>query len=153
MIFRTLRFSAVCMLIFIFLAGSTGVSFYFHTCGSSHKKEVFIYREIFHQKMDCCCDNNPPERNSGKETSFSDENCCRISHLFVKAPFLGFPVDQQLLTPIHLIDLPDFQLCQFLSFQDSIESFIPFNDTSPPPLSGINLVHFLHQIRIPAPVC
>ena len=154
-IIRILRSAAVCLLLLIFLAGSTGISFYIHTCGTSHKKEVFAFREIFHQNIACCCDEdltaNVP---TGSASNYNDADCCRISHLFIKAPFLGFPVVEKLLVPtFHFIEFPEFALFRSQPTQDSKASFTPFHDPSPPPLSGIDLVHFLHQIRIPAPVC
>jgi len=152
---RILRSAAACLLLLIFLAGSTGISFYIHTCGSTQKKQVFAFREIFHQKVGCCCDENSPGNTAaGSASGYNDEDCCRISHLFVKAPFLGFPVSEKLPVPtLHFIEFPGFALYRSQSSQDSGTSFILFPDHSPPPLSGIKLVCFLHQIRIPAPVC
>jgi hypothetical protein len=143
------------MLLLIFLAGSTGISFYVHTCGSSHKKEAFAFREIFNQKIACSCDENVPEKTpAGSGSNYMDQDCCTISHVFIKAPFLGFPVVEKLTVPtFHFIEHPEFALFRSLPVQDSKASFIPFTDPSPPPLSGITLVHFLHQMRIPAPVC
>ncbi|MCX6243952.1 MAG: hypothetical protein NTU98_04540 [Bacteroidetes bacterium] len=143
------------ILLLFFLAGNTGISFFVHTCGSTHKKDVFVFREIFHQQMACCCEENPSERmpaSSGSE--FNDDDCCRISHLFVKASFTALPVLEKITIPETGITLfPDFALLRSEQVLDSKASFIPFLDHSPPPLSGIRLVHFLHQIRIPAPVC
>jgi len=137
------------------MAGSTGISFYIHTCGSSHKKEVLAFREIFHQKVSCCCDADETAKiSSGSASAFNDEDCCRISHLFIKAPFIGFPVFEKLsLPPFHFIDVPDFALLIIQNARESQASFTPFRDPSPPPLSGVNLVYYLHQVRIPAPAC
>ena len=155
MIRQILRSAAVFMLLLTFLAGSTGISFYIHTCGSSHKKEAFAFREIFHQKVDCCCEENPVSKEpAGGPSKYNDEDCCRISHLFIKAPFLGFPVTEKLSVPVfccneytgpaNYVSLPP---------RDLKASNIPLRDPSPPPLSGMDLVCFLHQIRIPAPAC
>ncbi len=155
MIIRILRYAAVCLLLLIFLAGSTGISFFIHTCGTSHKKEVFIFREIFHQNIDCCCEEDHTANiPAGSASNYTDADCCRSLHLFIKAPFLGFPVFEKLLVPtFHFLEFPEFALLRSQHVQDSKASFTPFHDPSPPPLSGIKLVHFLHQIRIPAPVC
>jgi hypothetical protein len=154
-IIRILRSTAVCLLLLIFLTGSTGISFYIHTCGTSHKKEVFAFREIFHQNIACCCDENfTVNVLVGSALNYNDADYCRISRLFIKAPFLGFPVVEKLLVPtFHFIEIPEFALLRSQPVRDSKASFTLFHDPSPPPLSGINLVHFLHQIRIPAPVC
>jgi hypothetical protein len=147
--------ASICLLLLIFIVSSTGISFYIHTCGSNQKKEVRIFREIFEQKIACCCDDNLniPTKGSS-ETSLNDADCCRISHLFIKAPFLGFPI-------LEKYSVPEFQVTHFLEtallklqfIQESKASYIPFPDPSPPPLSGVILLHFLHQIRIPEPVC
>jgi len=152
---RILRSVAVCMLLLIFLAGSTGITFYIHTCGSSHQKEAFAFREIFNQKIPCSCDENLASKvPAGSAVNYQDEDCCRISHLFIKAPFLGYPVVEKQSVPISQFTVfPGFALLMSQPARDLNVSFTPFNDPSPPPLSGINLVHFLHQIRIPAPVC
>jgi hypothetical protein len=155
MISRILRSAAVCLLLLIFMAGSTGISFYIHTCGSSHKKEVLAFREIFHQKISCCCEADEtamvPE---GTASAFNDEDCCRISHLFIKAPFIGFPVVEKVsLTQFYFVAYPDLAFLSSQKTQDPKASFTPFRDPSPPPLSGISLVHYLHQVRIPEPAC
>jgi hypothetical protein len=152
---RVLQSAAVCLLLLIFLAGSTGVSFYIHTCGSSHKKEAFAFREIFNQKTGCSCEEILPSKvPDGSASTYLNEDCCKISHLFIKAPFIGFPVFEKLLVPVsQSLELPGSALLPSQTVLDSKASFIPFLDHSPPPLSGVCLVYFLHQIRIPAPVC
>jgi len=152
---RILRSASVCLLLLIFLAGSTGISFYIHTCGESQKKEVLFFREIFHQKIACCCEANTV--TSSREhlvSSFNDANCCRVLHLFIKALLLGFPVLEKFSAPTSpCTEYLQFALLQIQSPEKLKVSFLPFPDPAPPPLSGVTLVHFLHQIRIPEPVC
>ncbi|MCX6248170.1 MAG: hypothetical protein NTW10_10570 [Bacteroidetes bacterium] len=150
---RIFRSAAVFLLLLIFLAGSTGISFFVHTCGSSHKKDVFAFREIFHQDIGCCCVENDAAKTPPGTSSYSDDGCCKTSHLFVKAPFIGFPVTEKLTVNLSVVELPMFSPSQPSPSEDSGISFVPYTDTSPPPLSGITLVYFLHQIRIPAPAC
>lgn len=155
MISRILRSAFVCLFLVILLAGSIGISFYIHTCGGSQKREVLVFREIFHQKIACCCDENLNLHLSGSSAStYNDEDCCRISHLFIKAPFLGFPILKKFSVPIfQFTEYPKISFLKLQLFKHSKASYIPFTDSSPPPLSGVILVHFLHQIRIPEPVC
>ena len=152
---KILRAASVSLLLLVFLAGSTGISFFVHTCGSTHEKDVFAYREIFHQQMSCCCEADMTGKHPAPATSeYNEDDCCRISHLFVKASITALPVLEKIIIPETGITLfPDFALLRSEQVMDSKASFIPFLDHSPPPLSGIRLIHFLHQIRIPDPVC
>jgi hypothetical protein len=153
MVTRILRFVYVSFLLIVFIAGNTGVSFFVHTCGSTHKQDVFIYREVFHQQMSCCCEAEPGEPTPAV-TSFSDADCCRLSHHFVKASFTALPVFEKIPIPsTGIILFPSFALLRSDPVGDSKVTVIPFPDHSPPPLSGIRLIHFIHQIRIPSPVC
>jgi len=155
MVTRILRSISVSLLLLVFFAGNTGISFFVHTCGTTHKKDVYLYREIFHQQMSCCCEETPGETNPAPAaTSFSDNGCCRISHQFVKSSFTALPVLERIPVPeTGITTFPSFTLLRSEPVQDLKVSFIFFPDHSPPPLSGISLVHFIHQIRIPAPVC
>ncbi len=155
MISRILRYSSIGVLLLLFMAGNTGISFYIHTCGSSQKKEVLVFREIFQQKIACCCDDNLVLQITGNsESTYNDADCCRISHLFIKSPFPGFPVLEKYSVPeFQVAHFPEAALLKLQFIQDSKASYIPSPDPSPPPLYGVILVHFLHQIRIPEPVC
>jgi hypothetical protein len=155
MMLRIIRTAFVLSLLTIFIAGSTGLSFFIHTCGSSHKTDVYVYREILNPKMSCCCD----ETHTGKvvkdpSVNFKDDNCCRISHLFLKAPFAGFPILEKIsLKSFPVADLDACLLFQTQPTRDTEISYITTPDHSPPPLYGITLICFIHQIRIPAPAC
>jgi hypothetical protein len=152
---RIFRSAFVLFFLLVFLAGNTGISFFVHTCGSSHEKDVFIYREIFHQHMSCCCEDNfSGKAPASPGTSFTDADCCRISYNFIKLAVPGLPILEKIVLPLAgSIPVPSFALFRSDPVIESKASFIPFLDHSPPPLSGMNLVCFLHQIRIPAPVC
>jgi len=151
---RILRFMSVCVLLSIFLAGETGILFYIHTCGGSQKKQVLVFREIFHQKIDCCCDEIVTANVRGSSASTFNDDCCRISHLFIKIPFPGFPISEKFLLPaFYFSEYTEVAILKLQSLQDSKASFSSSPDPSPPPIYGVTLVHFLHQIRIPEPVC
>ncbi len=155
MISRILGFASVCLLLLIFLAGDTGISLYIHTCGGSQKKDVLVFREIFHQKIDCCCDENATAslpRNPA--SSLNDDDCCRISHLFIKVPFPGFPILEKFSVPaFQTPEYPDLAILKVHSPQAPKSLSNLFPGPSPPPIFGVTLVHFLHQMRIPDPVC
>jgi hypothetical protein len=144
------------MLLLIFLAGSTGITFYVHTCGSNHQKEVFIYREIFHQKSDCCCEDNPaPKSPSGSSSSIDDGDCCKIAHLFIKALLAGFPVLEKVsILPSQFTGFIDVSELSPAIVHNSKAAFSLSPDPSPPPpIFGITLLHYLHQLRLPSAIC
>ncbi|MGA3015406.1 MAG: hypothetical protein ABSD71_15385 [Bacteroidales bacterium] len=158
MISRIFKSTSILLLLLVFLAGSTGISISVHTCGDSHKKNVLVFKEIFNQKFSCCCEENAALQNDRNQLSafaeYSDNDCCRISHLFIKAPFAGFPILEKFSVP--QFDFPVYTEranLKLTSLQDSKSSYQPFSDPSPPPLSGIKLIISIHQIRIPESVC
>ena len=155
---RIFKSTSVLLLLLVFLAGSTGISLSVHTCGDSHKKDVLVYKEIFNQRFTCCCEENMASQDGRDRpspyTEYSDNDCCRISHLFIKTPFAGFPVLEKILVP--QFDFPvytEMVNLKLASQQDSKSSCQHFSDHSPPPLSGIKLIISIHQIRIPESVC
>ena len=155
MLFKIVRSVGVFTLLLIFLAVGTGFTFFVHTCGSSHKTDVYVYKEVFNPKMSCCCDESGPGlTKSDLSMNYRDENCCRIVHLFIKAPFAGFPVLEKITLPsLTIAGLPQSPLFRQKPVADAGYSFIFKPDHSPPPISGTILVYFIHQIRIPSPVC
>jgi hypothetical protein len=154
MFIRVLKNIAVLSFLAIFLAGGSGITLFIHTCGSSHQRDVYAFREILHQDIGCCCTEDagmPP--NTGTSREVADDDCCRIAHLFIKAPYAGFPVVENAVAVVPVFDLPQHFILNNYSEEDSKASFIPFLDHSPPPLSGVERILLLHQLRIPAPAC
>jgi hypothetical protein len=144
-----------CLLLVIFLAGTTGITLFIHTCSSSHKTEVSAYPEIFRHSTACCCEENsstatPPS----KETEINNPECCRNQQLLLKASLIGFPVTylQLIKATFFPIPLVDNTLLPVNQEHGSLAEYLPWLDHSPP-LSGKSLVYFIHQIRIPSPVC
>jgi hypothetical protein len=142
------------LILAIFLAGTTGISFYLHECSSNHKRDIFVYPEISNKTASCCCaDEVHGSLNSvEKVTSFKEPECCKNTHVYLKVTFTGFPVFYQFDQKLLQIELP----ADFLSL--SINDQVPVNVDyklsidHPPPRYGKSLVHFLHQIKIPAAV-
>ena len=157
MITRIFKSTSILLFLLVFLAGSAGISLSVHTCGDSHKKNVLVFKEIFNQKFACCCEENiasQKDRDLSANAEYSDNDCCRISHLFIKVLFTGFPVLEKFSVP--QFDFPvytEMANLKLTSLQDSKLSYQPFSDPSPPPLSGIKLIISIHQIRIPESVC
>jgi hypothetical protein len=141
----------ILLMMMIFLIGTTGVSFYIHECRSSNTREVFAFPEIIKYQSSCSCDDEmQATASSGFEPmSVSEQDCCKNTHLYLKASFIGFPVlsgiKQNLVEEIIISDL-SFSPVNCVSEQKLI---IPFSDHSPPPLFGRLLIQAIHQLKIP----
>ena len=155
MITRIFRSSAIVLLMMVFLAGSTGLSFYIHTCGSTHNTKVYLFKEIFSKRMSCCCDEDlSGNATNNRSLTYQDENCCRISHLFIKAPLAGFPVLEKIsLRSLPVAELHESPYLQLQPVRDAEIILHSYICHSPPPFFGVTLIYYIHQIRIPAPVC
>jgi hypothetical protein len=138
----------------VFLTGTTGVSFFVHECTSSREKEVFPFPEIFDNKVDCCCDGeNQHEVIDGNQiSSLNAPECCKNTHIYLKASFNGFPQFFQFTPDLSAKNIPtDFLNSLHEDIYSEIKTTEPRVD-HPPPRSGKILIHFLQQIKIPAPV-
>ena len=141
------------LMLVIFLFGTTGVSFYVHECKSSHSKEVFIYPEIIKHRSSCCCATDVHgTASTNSPVQIEDPGCCKNSHLYFKASFLGFPVFQKMTSePVQKILVSELFRNIVRSVESEKVSFSPLQDHSPPPMSGRLLVQAIHQIKIPVP--
>jgi hypothetical protein len=144
----------ILMVVVIFLTGTTGISFSFHECTSSHRTEVFPFPEILNNTVSCCCADEVHDGVAGEEpvSSFSEPECCRNTHVYLKASFTGFPVSQQLNPDLsYQIISPDLLNLFYKDLNIEIPDLNVRVD-HPPPRSGKILVYFLQQIKIPAQV-
>jgi len=148
-----LRSWLVLLITVIFLFGSTGITFFIHECGSSQTKEVFVYPEILKHQSSCCCAEEVHGTPSvATALQFSDPDCCKNTHLFIKASFLGFPVfNKHQEEPIRNILSSDHQDFMVRPVEPIKVLFTSLQDPSPPPLSGRLLIQAIHQIKIPVP--
>ena len=145
------RAFGVILLLLVFLAGSTGVSFYIHECHSSNTKEVFLFPEILKHNISCGCGGEEHEKPvASSPLHYNEPDCCKNSHLYIKASFQCFPLIQKQksersfqIYPFHL-----FSLLLDESKGERIKIAI-FQDHAPPPLAGRMLILTIHQIKIP----
>ena len=140
------------LLMLIFLLGTTGISFYIHECGNSGTKDVFVYPELFGGKADCGCVDEVQQGTAGanEESALSDNACCKNIHLYLKADFRGFTISYHL--PVDISRCLITCELQGIAFMDPVseQTISVFQTDHPPPLrSGIELLTFLHQIKIP----
>ena len=142
------------LILAVFLTGTTGVSFYIHECSSSNTREVVAFPEITNKAISCCCDQEVHGSIHTEESiPFIEEPpCCTNKRIYLKATFTGFPVSYQLTGKLNHADLPaDFLSMLYEDQKQEIARPVTIVD-HPPPLSGKSLIHFLHQIKIPASV-
>jgi hypothetical protein len=146
---KAIRNSLIFLMLAAFLTASCGVSFYVHECRSSQTRDVFAFPEIFNQRSSCGCEEVATGPAPDPFISFHEQDCCKTSHVYLKAKISGLPVFSQaegkLLFTAAQVDLPGLTLVNEKSPQ--IKEVISFYH--PPPLYGKELIHFLHQIKIP----
>jgi len=143
-------------MIVVILAGTTGITFFIHTCSGSQKIEITAYPELFKHSFTCCCsdENTSQAHNTSQLLGVKAPPCCKNQHLFLKSYVSTIPAAQSfsgstILFTVHPADL----LLQVTRYkQPAVADYIPWLDHSPP-WSGKTLVYFIHQIRIPSPVC
>lgn len=154
MVKQVFRISFLFLMLAAFLFGTTGVSFYIHECSSSHTKEVIPFPEIVNKTVVCCCASEVHGSISSDEpvSSFNEPECCKNTHVYLKASFTGFPVFYQFNPDLSQKNVTADLLNLVSNNPDSEISTFTIRVDHPPPRSGKLLVHFLQQLKIPAPV-
>ena len=140
------------LMLVLFLTGTTGISFYIHTCSETHKRNIYAFPELVKPVSDCCTEDaiSPMAENCNHPLGV-DAACCKNEHIYLKAAFVSVPVTLQ-----------DFSiLLNDCYFPHSTKIIFPVQDNTfrdellfsgnSPPISGKTLVFFIHQIRIPSP--
>ena len=151
---QVFRISFLFLMLAAFLFGTTGVSFYIHECSSSQTKEVFAFPELLNKAVTCCCADEVHGSSSSDEpvSSFTEPECCKNTHHYLKVSFAGFPVFYQ-FNPDPLQKIITANLMNLVPNDlESELSHFTIRVDHPPPRSGKILIHFLQQIKIPAPV-
>lgn len=135
----------------VFLLGSTGISFYHHTCFSSNTQKTTVYPGIFKPAVSCCCGStSDSDGNSGGDSSIDVASCCKSVTSVIKLRPGYLPATNSIFfapeTTILAIvlnptlsteDMPGIQTYRFFEFYS-------------PPFTGKALVHFLHQLKVPS---
>jgi hypothetical protein len=150
------RYACALVLCLVVLFGSTGLTYFTHTCSSSLNKDVSLYPELFGRQDKCCCGDAVPANSAFDEKSgntvIHQPDCCKVRYTYIKAVFPGFPQAFKLaFFPLVLVAQSHYHN---LIINPGQEAFLPQNllpDPSPP-LNGRQLVQFLNQLKIPFPV-
>ena len=138
-----------------FLAGTTGISFRFHSCHASHRVDVVVFPEYSEESGEYCegnCSGCHPE--TPENLSFSAEQCCITKHLYLKYNYTGTTLN--LSFSAYYVNLFHHVLNEHLSlYEPPVSNTKYFYSTahSPPLMAGKMLIHYIHQLRIPTPGC
>ena len=142
------------LLLIVFLAETTGVTLIHHYCSMSNTREIKSI-DGFSAESDtsCSCEEetcNPPSNPEELPQSFSAPACCYEVSTFLKFDFTSIFHSPLVFTPF-THEMMGLTLLQ--SIQPTENAQIPdgpFFRFYSPPLNGINLLHAIHQIKIPA---
>lgn len=157
---KTIQRTGVLLLLLVLIFGTTGLSVLHHICSSSNTDNVTIYPEIFRNPASSCCDDEstwsacacPEDPDADMMPgSIVASPCCKSIVSFFKLEILTEKPaklmlhDDNVRQPLNLPSLkPQSQRDQLLSYTVHFQFF------SPPLLFGRFLVHYLHQMKIPA---
>lgn len=144
---KTFSKIGILFLILVYFMGSTGVSFYRHICISSGTSSMIVYPGLFKSPGSCCCS----KPNTARwPASIEVASCCkslstliRFNSGYVPSGATLIPISQPWVQSEHSAELktkclqPEFNPLRYFEFYS-------------PPYYGKRLIHFLHQIKIPA---
>jgi hypothetical protein len=129
-----------------------GITIFHHLCSGSATHEVTVYPEFFRHAPACGCSEEDRTTGSGGfGSSIESPSCCQNITLYCKLPVNTIPAEPASITfgfVGHEMSVPD--LPPTLSSEAEIVQGFHFNSHAPP-LAGIALIHFIHQIKIPFP--
>jgi hypothetical protein len=78
---KILQRTGTILITLVFLLGSTGISFYTHTCYSSKIHKTIVYPGIFKSTVSCCCSSTP---NSDGSSEIDMASCCKSATATIK---------------------------------------------------------------------
>jgi hypothetical protein len=148
----------VIFLLSVFLFSSMGVSILHHICNTSNTDDVTLYPEFFQMPGSSCCEGGQEDLACypDTETTSSDNTlyfnaapCCVSINSFLKLEMVTIRAEKLMinsfptLVPQYFLPVPE------IAAIESIKYPIHFLQFHPPPLGGKQLIHFLHQQKIP----
>jgi hypothetical protein len=139
-----LRQTGVVFLVVLVLAGTAGFNVWHHICAC---------RPVVVEKVHSCCEKSVPEPVRTADACGTgcahDHKGCRNVPVWFKAPIVAVPAVQKVSLP-ELVQamVTELPFIPVLSAEPAGAGFT-LSHEKPPPLSGKELVFFLHQLRIP----
>jgi hypothetical protein len=159
---KAIKHIGIFFLLLVFLAGTTGVSFLHHICSSSKQDIVTVYPEIFKRSGSSCCAEESTGYACASHVNLSKDKmplnidgapCCKSIASFIKLEILTIRVAKLVIHPEKAqLPVSPTILCQIPAFEQPLLQPAHFQFYSPP-LFGRLLVHYLHQMKIPAHTC
>jgi len=141
------------LLLMVFLFGITGLSVFHHTCSCSNEEHIVLYTDIFKETPESCCGDAsmdiPVDSHSAQSQGFEASSCCRSTTTFLVLHVISERQDEQVALPAISfpaslsLDLPG------LSLESPLLIHAVHYQFHSPPRFGKQLLHYLHQIKIP----
>ena len=139
-------------LLAVFLFGITGLSIFHHTCTSSNQQRVSLYAEIYKAAPGSCCGDEAYEHShhATSNQQFDAVPCCKSTNIFLTLQFTSERLPKLVSQTVETADVPFLtQFCP-VPASDQKQPAAGLFRVHSPPLFGKQLIHFLHQIKIPA---
>ena len=142
------------LILLVFLYGTTGITVFHHVCNGSEEETTSLYPEIAGYSGPSCCADEDPGRvilpDPHAPLVMEPVPCCKSTSSYLKMRIITVRTEKQepvIITAIPSFVLPETPVC------DNEQAFLYPSITrnhAPPPWSGKKLIHYLHQIKIPA---
>ena len=140
------------ILLAVFLFGITGLSIFHHNCTSSNQQRISLYAEIFREAPGSCCGDEvtEPSGHVAVQQQFDAVPCCKSTNIFLTLHFFSERLPKLVVQTVETAAVPFLTpLCPVAAIDQQPLAAGLFRVHSPP-LFGKQLIHFLHQIKIPA---
>ena len=151
---KTVKRIGVLSLLVVFLFGIMGISIFHHTCSSSNEDRISVYAEIFKEAPGSCCEGETidvlPVNFSDLPQNFAPTPCCVSTNSFLMLHFISERLDKLTVKDVSQTPLLSLPLLRVCSIENQLEVHPVYFQFYSPPLFGKQLIHFLHQIKIPA---
>ena len=142
------------LMLIVLLTETTGVTLIHHFCSMSNTCEIKSI-DGFSGESDtsCSCDEEAGNAASNSEEqpqSFSAPACCYEVSTFLKFDFSSIFNSPLVFTPFSDVFMGFTLMKSVQPTEGKIIPDGPFFRFYSPPLSGLNLLHAIHQMKIPA---
>jgi hypothetical protein len=150
---ETLKRIGSIVLLMVFLFGITGLSVFHHTCSCSNEEHTVLYTDIFKEAPGNCCGDEsmdiPVDRHSAQSPAFDASSCCKSTTTFLALHIISERQDKSVMLPALSFGAPLSLALPGLSLENPLLIHAVHYQFHSPPRFGKQLVHYLHQIKIP----